>query len=59
MQTLYARTVHFNNLLGAIKPESEVTQDEIETACRSANILDFIQSLPEFVFLVRVAGGKY
>jgi len=45
--TLYAGTVRFNILLGAIKPESEVTQEEIEQACRNANILDFIQSLPD------------
>jgi ATP-binding cassette subfamily B (MDR/TAP) protein 1 len=45
--TLYAGTVRFNILLGAIKPDSEVTQEEIENACRDANILDFIQSLPE------------
>lgn len=44
--TLYAGTVRFNILLGATKPESEVTQEEIENACRSANILEFIQSLP-------------
>lgn len=44
--TLYAGTVRFNILLGAVKPESEVTQEEIEAACRDANILDFIQSLP-------------
>ncbi|KIJ64522.1 hypothetical protein HYDPIDRAFT_89952 [Hydnomerulius pinastri MD-312] len=44
--TLYAGTIRFNILLGAIKPESEVTQEEIEAACRNANILDFIQSLP-------------
>jgi ATP-binding cassette subfamily B (MDR/TAP) protein 1 len=49
--TLYAGTIRFNILLGAIKPESEVTQDEIENACRDANILDFIQSLPEYVSL--------
>jgi ABC-type multidrug transport system fused ATPase/permease subunit len=46
-QTLYAGTVRFNILLGAIKPASEVTQEEIEAACLDANILDFIQSLPE------------
>lgn len=34
-------------MLGAIKPESEVTQEELETACRNANILDFIQGLPD------------
>ncbi|TFK40835.1 P-loop containing nucleoside triphosphate hydrolase protein [Crucibulum laeve] len=45
--TLYAGTVRFNILLGAIKPESEVTQEEIENACRNANILEFIQSLPD------------
>lgn len=48
-QTLYAGTIRFNILLGAIKPVSEVTQEEIEEACRNANILDFIQSLPESV----------
>ncbi|KAF8585704.1 P-loop containing nucleoside triphosphate hydrolase protein [Ramaria rubella] len=45
--TLYAGTVRFNILLGAIKPENEVTQEEIEAACRDANILDFIRSLPD------------
>ncbi|KAJ7207327.1 ste6-like protein [Mycena haematopus] len=44
--TLYAGTLRFNILLGALKPEAEVTQEEIETACRDANILEFIQSLP-------------
>lgn len=41
--TLYAGTVKFNVLLGAIKPIEEVTQEEIEQACRNANILDFIR----------------
>ncbi|XP_006462775.1 hypothetical protein AGABI2DRAFT_207384 [Agaricus bisporus var. bisporus H97] len=45
--TLYAGTVRFNILLGAVKPAEEVTQEEIEQACRDANILDFIQSLPD------------
>lgn len=45
--TLYAGTVRFNILLGAIKPREEVTQQEIEDACRKANILEFIESLPE------------
>jgi ABC-type multidrug transport system fused ATPase/permease subunit len=48
-QTLYAGTVRFNILLGAIKPHKEVTQEEIEAACKDANILDFIRSLPECV----------
>ena len=47
--TLYAGTVRFNILLGAIKPHDEVTQEEIENACRDANILDFIQGLPQYV----------
>ncbi|KAJ2930895.1 hypothetical protein H1R20_g6196, partial [Candolleomyces eurysporus] len=45
--TLYAGTIRFNILLGATKPESEVTQEEIEDVCRNANILEFIQSLPQ------------
>jgi len=45
--TLYAGTVRFNILLGAVKPPEEVTQGEIEMACRDANILEFIQSLPD------------
>ncbi|KAF8919003.1 multidrug resistance protein 1 [Mucidula mucida] len=45
--TLYSGTVRFNILLGATKPESEVTQEELEQACRDANILDFITSLPD------------
>ncbi|KAJ7863028.1 P-loop containing nucleoside triphosphate hydrolase protein [Mycena olivaceomarginata] len=45
--TLYAGTVRFNILLGAIKPADEVTQEEIEQACRNANILEFVQSLPD------------
>ncbi|KAL4258269.1 GTPase-activating protein [Pleurotus pulmonarius] len=44
--TLYADTIRFNILLGATKPQSDVTQKELEDACRNANILEFIQSLP-------------
>jgi len=47
--TLYAGTIRFNVLLGAIKPHEEVTQEEIEDACRKANILEFIQELPQYV----------
>lgn len=46
-QTLYSGTIRFNILLGASKPADEVTQEEIETACRNANILDFVKSLPQ------------
>jgi len=45
--TLYAGSIRFNVLLGATKPTSEVTQEELEAACRDANILEFIQSLPD------------
>nr|ODN89989.1 ATP-binding cassette, subfamily B (MDR/TAP), member 1 [Cryptococcus depauperatus CBS 7841] len=45
--TLYAGTVKFNILLGANKPMEEVTQDEIDAACKDANIYDFIMSLPD------------
>jgi len=45
--TLYAGTIKFNILLGAYRPHDEVTQEEIEQACRDANILDFITSLPD------------
>ncbi|KAG8897295.1 GTPase-activating protein [Tulasnella sp. 408] len=44
---LYAGTIRFNILLGSGKPTSEVTQEEIEQVCRDANILEFIQSLPQ------------
>jgi len=47
-QTLYAGSIRFNILLGATKPISEVTQEELEEVCRDANILDFIKSLPEY-----------
>ncbi|KAG2071588.1 P-loop containing nucleoside triphosphate hydrolase protein, partial [Suillus decipiens] len=29
------------------KPQSEVTQEEIEVACSDANILEFVESLPD------------
>jgi ATP-binding cassette subfamily B (MDR/TAP) protein 1 len=45
--TLYAGTVLFNILLGASRPHEDITQEEIEEACRSANILEFIQGLPD------------
>ncbi|KZV69067.1 P-loop containing nucleoside triphosphate hydrolase protein [Peniophora sp. CONT] len=45
--TLYSGTIRFNILLGASKPHDEVTQEDIEAACRDANILEFIQGLPK------------
>jgi ATP-binding cassette subfamily B (MDR/TAP) protein 1 len=47
LQTLYSGTIRFNILLGASKPHEDVTQAEIEAACRDANILDFITTLPQ------------
>jgi len=51
--TLYAGTIRFNILLGATKDTSEVTQEELEDACRDANVLEFIQSLPQYVKKLR------
>jgi ATP-binding cassette subfamily B (MDR/TAP) protein 1 len=53
---LYYGTIKFNILLGATKPIEEVTLLEIEKACADANILEFINGLPDG-FETRV-GGK-
>jgi ATP-binding cassette subfamily B (MDR/TAP) protein 1 len=45
--TLYSGTIRFNVLLGATKPHEEVTEDDIRAACRDANILEFIDGLPQ------------
>ncbi|KAJ6535983.1 P-loop containing nucleoside triphosphate hydrolase protein [Mycena vulgaris] len=45
--TLYSGTIRFNILMGSVKPKDEVTQEEIEAACRNANILNFIRELPD------------
>ena len=42
--TLYSGTIRFNILLGATKPHEDVTQEDIEQACRDTNILEFIES---------------
>ncbi|KAF9230736.1 P-loop containing nucleoside triphosphate hydrolase protein [Melanogaster broomeanus] len=47
-----------NILLGATKPESEVTQEDIEAACRNANILDFIHHYPTKSGFDTEVGGK-
>lgn len=44
--TLYAGTIRENILLGAVDP-SAVTEAQIETVCREANIYEFVASLPE------------
>lgn len=43
--TLYQGTIRDNILLGS--PRTDVTETEVEHACREANIHDFISSLPE------------
>jgi len=43
--TLYQGTIRENILLGS--PRSDITNAEVEHACREANIHDFISSLPE------------
>jgi ATP-binding cassette subfamily B (MDR/TAP) protein 1 len=45
--TLYSGTIRFNVLLGATKPHEEVEEEEIRSVCRDANILDFIDGLPQ------------
>lgn len=47
LQTLYAGTIRFNILLGANKPMEEVTQDEIDAACKDANIVRLASILDE------------
>jgi ABC-type multidrug transport system fused ATPase/permease subunit len=36
-----------------------VTQEEIEQACRNANILDFVNSLPESVLLLCFLSDRF
>lgn len=45
--TLYAGTIKHNVALGAFVPPEQVSQEEIEAACKSANIHDFIMGLPD------------
>ncbi|KAI9662049.1 MAG: GTPase-activating protein [Alyxoria varia] len=45
--TLYQGTIRENILLGSPGDDSAVTQERIEKSCASANILSFIQSLPD------------
>jgi ATP-binding cassette subfamily B (MDR/TAP) protein 1 len=45
--TLYAGTIKHNVALGAYVPPEQVSQEEIEAACKSANIHDFIMGLPD------------
>ncbi|SCZ98574.1 BZ3500_MvSof-1268-A1-R1_Chr3-1g05473 [Microbotryum saponariae] len=45
--TLYAGSVKFNITLGATVPADQVSQEQVERACKDANIHDFVMSLPD------------
>ncbi|KAH8920396.1 P-loop containing nucleoside triphosphate hydrolase protein [Atractiella rhizophila] len=45
--TLFSGSIKFNVMLGSTKPMDQVTQEEVEQACKSANIHDFISTLPD------------
>ncbi|GAA5842598.1 hypothetical protein JCM9279_003631 [Rhodotorula babjevae] len=45
--TLYAGSIRYNVALGAYIPPEQVTQEQIEQACKDANIHDLIVSLPD------------
>lgn len=45
--TLYDGTIGFNLRLGALEDPSAVTMDQMREAARSANILEFIEGLPD------------
>ncbi|BGP48146.1 hypothetical protein JCM10450v2_004018 [Rhodotorula kratochvilovae] len=44
---LYSGDVRYNVALGAAVPPEQVTQEEVEQACKAANIHDLIVSLPD------------
>lgn len=55
---LYEGTVGWNLSLGALDYEN-VTKEEMERACRDANILEFVESLPEgFETPIGIKGGQ-
>ncbi|GJN89308.1 hypothetical protein Rhopal_002288-T1 [Rhodotorula paludigena] len=45
--TLYAGSIRYNVALGAYVPPEQVTQEQIEQACKDANIHNLIVSLPD------------
>ncbi|GAA5897055.1 hypothetical protein JCM8208_006155 [Rhodotorula glutinis] len=45
--TLYAGSIRYNVALGAYVPPEQVTQEQIEQACKDANIHNLIISLPD------------
>lgn len=55
---LYEGTVAWNLSLGALDPEI-VTQDDMHRACKDANILEFVESLPQgFETQIGIKGGQ-
>jgi ATP-binding cassette, subfamily B (MDR/TAP), member 1 len=46
-QTLYAGTIRFNVLLGAVKPVEEVSQEEIDRACKDGIIAAIVSITAE------------
>ena len=44
---MYDGTIEFNLRLGALENPDDVTETQLKEAARSANILDFIEGLPE------------
>ncbi|KAI0060427.1 P-loop containing nucleoside triphosphate hydrolase protein [Artomyces pyxidatus] len=44
--TLYMGSIKYNILLGVPTYQQDISEEMLEAACRDANILDFIQSLP-------------
>jgi len=53
---LYQGTIRTNLLLGADRPEADVTDNEVVQACKDANIYNFITSLPDG--LATIVGNK-
>lgn len=55
---LYEGTVAWNLSLGGINPH-EVSLEDMHTACKAANILDFVESLPHgFETQIGIKGGQ-
>ena len=50
LKRLYSGTIKFNIALGSNRASGEVSEDEILRACTTANILEFIESLPMYCF---------
>lgn len=44
---LFQGSIRWNVMLGATRSQSQITEDEVRSACEQADILEFIDSLPE------------